>query len=100
MFVVFNSQQKNDIRTYDKIQKITTGQGDVYATGCLLDYPYFKEHYMIIAIDLSKQQAFDADPKAIQQINFTENLEMPGKTRISFIIEGVKKPFWTFHKEL
>ena len=55
---------------------------------------------MIIAIDLSKQQAFDADPKAIQQINFTENLETPGKTRIFFIIEGVKKPFWTFHKEL
>ena len=44
-----------------------------YATGCLLDYPYFKENYKFFAIDLSKQQALDAVPKAIQQINFTFN---------------------------
>ena len=49
-----------------------TGQGDDYATGYLLDYPYFKK---LIAIDLSKQQKLDADPKAIQQINFDEILE-------------------------
>ena len=44
-------------------------------TGCLLDYLYFKKHYKKIAIDLSTQQALDADPRAIQRINFTENLE-------------------------
>ena len=43
-------------------------------TGCLLNYPYFKQKYELIAIDLSKQQALDGDPKAIQQINFTGNL--------------------------
>ena len=43
-----------------------TGQGYDYTTGCLLFYPYFSEHYKMIAIDLSKQQALDADPKAIQ----------------------------------
>ena len=47
------------------------GKGDDYTTGCLLDYPYFKKYYKLIAIDLSKQQTLDADPKAMQQINFT-----------------------------
>ena len=42
---------------------------------CLLDYNYFKKYYKVIAIDLSKQQALDADPKAIQQINFNGNLK-------------------------
>ena len=62
---------KNDLRTYDNVRKVTISQGDDYATGCLLDYPYFQENYKLIVIDLSKQQALDADPKAIQKINFT-----------------------------
>ena len=53
-------------KTYEKILKIATGKGDDYATGCLLDYSYVKENYKLIAVDLSKQQALDADPKAIQ----------------------------------
>ena len=76
-----------DMRTYDNIQKIATGQGDDYITGCLLDYPYFKDHYKMIAIDLSKQQALDADPKAIQQINSTGNLDRRGCATMFFIIE-------------
>ena len=56
------------------LENITTGKGDDYITGCLLDYSHFKENYKLIAIDLSKQQALDADPRAIQQINFTANL--------------------------
>ena len=55
------------MRTYDNIRKIAADQRDDYATGCLLDYPYFKENYKLIAIDLSKQQGLDADPKEIQQ---------------------------------
>ena len=70
---VFDQLVKSDIRTYN-IPKIATGQEDDYTTSSLLDYPYFKEHYKVIAIDLSKQQAFDVDPKAIQAINFTGNL--------------------------
>ena len=58
-----------------KIRKTATGEGDEYTTGCLLDYSYFKENYKMIAIDLSKQQEFDADPRAIQPINFTGNLD-------------------------
>ena len=72
---LFWSTSKNDIRTYENIQKIWTGQRDDYTTGCLLDYPYFEKCCMLIAIDLSKQQKLDADPKAIQQINFDEILE-------------------------
>ena len=45
----------------------------------------------MIAIDLSKQQALDADPKAIQQINFTANLDRVGNTRIYFILEETKE---------
>ena len=67
-------------KTYENIRKIATGQGDDYTTGCLLDYLHFKNHYKMIAIDLSKQQALDADLRAIQQINFTGNLDRNGNT--------------------
>ena len=70
----FDQPVRNNLITYD-IQKIATGQGDDYTTGCLLDYDYFKKYYKMIAIDLCKQQVLDADPQAIQQINFTGNLE-------------------------
>ena len=50
----------------------------------------------MIAIDLSKQQAFDADPNAIQQINFTENLDQAGNTTMFFIIEEVKETILDF----
>ena len=53
---VFDKSIKNDFKTYENIKKIATGQGDDYTSGCLLDYPYLKENYKMIAIDLSKQQ--------------------------------------------
>ena len=62
-------------KTYKNIRKIATGQRDDYTTGRLLDYPYFKDHYKMTVIDLNKQQALDADPRAIQQINFTADLD-------------------------
>ena len=74
----FDQPVKNDKVTYENIRKITIGQGDDYTTGCLLDYTYFKKYYKIIAIDLSRQQVLDADPRAIQQINFTANLDRAG----------------------
>ena len=67
----FYDQPINDtIKQYDKIREIATGQGDDYTTGCLLDYQYFKDHYNLIAIDLSKQKELDADSRAIQQLEF------------------------------
>ena len=68
-----------------------TSQGDDYTTGCLLDYPYFKKYYELITIDLSKQQKLDADPKAIQQINLTENLDREEGSTMFFIIEEAKE---------
>ena len=62
----YDQPVRNDLMTYDVIQKITTGQGDDYSTGCLLDYNYFKNYYKMIAIDWSKQQALHADPNATQ----------------------------------
>ena len=67
----FYNQPINDIiKQYGEIRKIATGQGDDYTTACLLDYQYFKDHYNLIAIDLSKQKELDADSRAIQQIEF------------------------------
>ena len=92
----FDQPVKNDKVTYENIRKITIGQGDDYTTGCLLDYTYFKKYYKMIAIDLSKQQALDADPKAIQQINFTANLDRAGNTRFYFILEEAKETVFEF----
>ena len=66
----FDQPIKNDLKTYDNIRKIEAGQGDNYTTGCLQDYPYFKNYYKLIATDLNEQQKLDADPRAIQQLNF------------------------------
>ena len=85
---LFDQPVTNNLITYDNIQKIPIGQGDDYTAGYLLDYNYFKKYYKMIAIDLSKQQALDADPKAIQQINFTGNLQQ--QATLFFIIEDVK----------
>ena len=92
----FDQPIKNNKVTYDNIRKIATGQGDDYTTGSLLDYPYLADTYKIIAVDLSKQQALDADPGAIQQINFTANLDRAGNTRVYFILEEAKETILDF----
>ena len=67
----FYDQIINDLtQQYDEVRKVSTGQVDDYTTECLLDYAYFKDNYRIVAVDLSKQRALDADPRAIQQIVF------------------------------
>ena len=92
----FDQPIKNNKVTYDNIRKITKGQGDDNTTGCLLDYPYFVNTYKMIAVDLSRQQALDADPRAIQQINFTANLDRAGNTRVYFILEEAKETILDF----
>ena len=93
---VFDQPIKNNKVTYENITKIATGQGDDYTTGCLLDYPHFMDIYKMIAVDLSKQQALDADPRAIQQINFSANLDRAGNTRVYFNIEEAKETILDF----
>ena len=94
----FDQPIKNNKVTYENIRKIATGQGDDYTTGCLLDYSYFVDSYRMIAVDLSKQQALDTDPRAIQQINFTANLEQEIQESTLFS-KKQKKLFQTSHKE-
>ena len=92
----FDQPVKNNEVTYENIRKIAASQGDDYTSGCLLDYIYFKNYYKMIAIDLSKQRAFDADPRAIQQVNFTANLDSAGNTRFYFILEEAKETTFEF----
>ena len=67
----FYDQPINDlIKQYDEVRKVSTGHGDDYTTGSLLDYAYFKDNYRLIVVDLTKQEALDANLRAIQQIVF------------------------------
>ena len=88
---LFDQPIKDNKVTYENIRKVCTGKGDNYTTGCLLDYTYFRDNYKMIAVDLSRKQASDPDPKAIQQVNFTSNLDIDGNTRIYFILEKSKE---------
>ena len=83
-------------KAYENIRKIATGKGDDYTTGCLLDYPYFKENYKMIAIDLSRQNELDGDLIVIKQINFRANLDKAGNTTVFCIIEEVKETIFEF----
>ena len=73
----FYDQPINDsIKQCDEIRKISTGQCDDYTTGCLLGFAYFEKSYRLIAVDLSKQKALDADSRAIQQIILTGEIKV------------------------
>ena len=78
------------------LEKLLLVKEMIIQPGCLLDYPYFLENYKVIAIDLSKQQAIDADPRAIQQINFTAYLDRAGNAKMFFIIEEAKESLLDF----
>ena len=95
---LFDQSIENDLKIHDNIRKIAIDQGDDYTTGCLLDYPYFKKYYKLIIIYLSKQQKLDADPKAMQQINFTGNLDRAEDATMFFIIEEAKETVLDFSK--
>ena len=86
---LFHQRVKNDLKHMIKFKKITTDKRYDDTAGCLLDYSYFKKYDKSIATDLSKQQVLDADPNAIQQINFTGNLDQAENTTKVFIIEAV-----------
>ena len=98
----FYDQPINDsIKQYDEIRKISTGQGDDYTTGCLLDFAYFEKNYRLIAVDLSKQKDLDADSRAIQQIIFTGKIraEVPNtRVIIYYILEQSKETTLQFSK--
>ena len=98
----YYDQPINDsIKQYDEVRKISTGQDDNYTTGCLLDYSYFEKNYRLLAADLSKQKALDADSRAIQQIIFTGTIKATvSNTRIIifYVLEKSKETISEFSK--
>ena len=66
----YDNPIENDAEKYRELKKVMIGKGEDYTTGSLLDYNYFKNHYKLVAVDLSKQKELAADPRAIQQIEF------------------------------
>ena len=98
----FYDQAINDsIKQYNEIGKISTGKGDYYTTGCLLDFAYFEKNCRLIAADLSKQKALDADSRAIEQIIFTGKIkakEANTRVIIYYILEKSKDTILQFSK--
>ena len=93
----FYDQAINDsIKQYDEKRKTLTGQGDDYTFGFLLDFAYFNKKYRLIAADLSKQKALDADSRAIQQIIFTG--KATNATKVFYILEKSKETILQFSK--
>ena len=70
----YDNPNESDIEKYRELKKVMIGKGEDYTTGSLLDYNYFKKYYKLVAIDLSKEKELDADPRAIQQIEFKYTL--------------------------
>ena len=98
----FYDQSINDsIKQYSEIRKISTGQGYDYTICCLLDFGYFEKNYVLIAANLNKQKALDADSRAIQQTIFTGKIKATvANTRaiIYYILEKSKETMLEFAK--
>ena len=94
----YDNPIESDIEKYRELKKVMIGKGEDYTTGSLLDYDYFKKHYQLVAIDLSKQKELDADPRLIQQIEFKYML---GTNQLfTGYSKSLKKLYWKFTKEL
>ena len=72
------------------------GKGEDYTTGSLLDYDYFNQHHKLIAVDLLDK--LDADPRAIQQIEFKYMLEGTNNSTIYWVLEKSKETILEFYK--
>ena len=92
----YDNPIESDIEKYSKLKKVMIGKGEDYTTGSLLDYDYFKKNYKLFAVDLSKQKELDADPRAIQQIDFKYMLET--NSTIYWVLEKSKETILEFYK--
>ena len=66
----YDNPIESDIEKYRELTKVMIGKGEDYTTGSLLDFNYFDKYYKLVAVDLSKQKELEADPSAIQHIEF------------------------------
>ena len=85
----YDNPIESDIEKYRELKKVMIGKGEDYTTGSLLDFNYFDKHYKLVAVDLSKQKELDADPRAIQQIEFKYMLGT--NSTIYWVLENLKK---------
>ena len=92
----YDNPIESDIGKYRELKKVLIGKGEDYTTGSLLDYDYFLKHYKLVAVDLSKQKELDADPRAIQQIEFKYIL--PTNSTIYWVLEKSKETILEFYK--
>ena len=92
----YNNEIESDIEKYRELKKVMISKGEDYTTGSLLDYNYFKKHYKLVAIDLSKQKELVVDPRAIQQIEFKYMLGTD--STIYWVLEKSKETILEFYK--
>ena len=92
----YDNPIESDIEKYRELKKLMIGKGEDYTTGSLLDFNYFKKHYKLVAVDLSKQKELDADPRAIQQIEFKYMLGT--SSTIYWVLEKSKETILQFYK--
>ena len=92
----YDNPIESDIEKYRELTEVMIGKGEDYKTGSLLDYDYFKKHYKLVAVDLSKQKELDADPRAIQQIEFKYMLET--NSTFYWVLEKSKETILEFYK--
>ena len=92
----YDNPIESDIEKYRELRKVMIGKGEDYTTGSLLDFNYFEKHYKLVAVDLSKQKELDADPRAIQQIEFKYMLGT--NSNICWVLEKSKGTILEFYK--
>ena len=92
----YDNPIESDIEKYIEFKKVMIGKGEDYTTGSVLDYNYFKKHYKLVAVDLSKQKELDADPRATQQIEFKYMLQT--NSTIYWVLEKSKETILEFYK--
>ena len=92
----YDNPVENDIEKYRELKKVMIGKGEDYTTGSLLDFNYFDKHYKLVAADLSKQKELDADPRAIQQIEFKYMLGT--NSTIYWVLEKSQETILEFYK--
>ena len=86
---------ENDVEKYKELKKVMIGKGEDYTTESLLDHNGFKKH-KLVAVDLSKQKELDADPRAIQQVEFKYMLRV--NSTIYWVLEKSKETILEFYK--
>ena len=92
----YDSPIENNIEKYRELKKVMIGKGEDCTTGSLLDFHYFNKHFKLVAVDLSKQKELDADPRAIQQIEFKYMIET--SSIIYWVLEKSKETILEFYK--